>query len=100
MAFDEDLDQFFREEDFAEYATVNGTNVLGIFETVYVETEEVEGVRPTFLAPTEKLDAAAAGATVVHGEVVVYGGKTYEVVGIEPDDKPTNNTTRLVLEEQ
>ena len=93
MAFVEDLAPFFSEEGFAVAATLNGVAVVGIFDMPYIEPlgNFVSGAAPMFMLATA--DAASAA----QGQLLVALGKTYKVVGVEPDG---TGLTTLRLEEQ
>lgn len=80
MAFTEPLAGYFGTDDFAVSATLAGVAVTGIFDARYYEPlGTVEGSQPMFMLPTASAPSAA------HGQALVVNGRTYTVVGVEPD---------------
>ncbi|MEW6612702.1 MAG: hypothetical protein AB1409_08175 [Pseudomonadota bacterium] len=87
MDFAADLNLFVA--DFGINAVVGGVSVRGIFDNAFVEQLGVEGLRPTFTAPTASLPA------VSHGTVVTINAVSYRSIGVQPDG---TGVTLLILE--
>ena len=88
MAFVENLAEFFDTDDFAHAATVDGVEVLGYFDSEFVEVNGVESKRPIFMCATSDVSG------VTHADPVVYDATNYEIVGIQHDG---TGVTVLVL---
>jgi hypothetical protein len=81
MAFVEDRSIFFSELDSVA-ALYNGAQfVRGYLDLAYIEPlgNAVEGRAPVFTCNVTDLPAA------MHGDTLVASGRTYKVVGVEPD---------------
>lgn len=96
MPIDEDPDDFLDLDEHADSALIGSTSVKGIYELKYVDTDDIEGIAPTFYAPTDRLSAAAPGGTIAHGVILNIGGSLHQVRGIQPDE--SGSWTLLVLE--
>ena len=88
---------FLDADEFGIAATYNGSaTVYGIFENDYFDgmTEggvSVEASQPRFSCRTADVSSAA------HGDTLLLGGTTYNVVGVQPDG---TGMTMLLLEDQ
>lgn len=82
MAFAENPADFLDTEEFAVWASVAGYEPFAvIFDRPYEDVLDVAGESVTALAASADLAAAA----VVRGTSLAIGGRTYQVVGLEPD---------------
>lgn len=80
MAFAEALTAFFDTDDFASEATVDGADVVGIFDNGYVEAADGAATRqPTFTLATLDVPLSPVGKALVHA------GITYSIAHHEPD---------------
>lgn len=102
MAFTEDLTSFFETDDHAvsasyirgiypSTATARATTVAGIFENEYVETQFIQGDRPTFTC------AASDVENIAQGDWLIISGGTYKVAEYRPDG---TGVIMLILEAQ
>lgn len=85
----DDLADFFDADEFGITATFSGGDVLGILDRAYIETEDVAGYAPTFIAKTSDLSTVSVGDSVTIDSVV------YDVAEIQPDG---TGVTTLVLQ--
>lgn len=79
MPFDEDITDFLDTDEFADVATVAGSVVNGIFESVYIEVNGVDSLRPTFYCGLSDV------ALAVQNDAVVVNGDSYTVLDIQPE---------------
>ncbi|CAH1387025.1 head-tail joining protein [Candidatus Nitrotoga sp. M5] len=90
MAFTENLAPFFRTEDFAVDATLDGVAVVGIFNNDY-DLEDTgggaSGSSPVFTLPSSDVPTPVAGLTLAPHPNPVKGTipSTYKVVEPMPD---------------
>lgn len=92
MPLVDDVSAFFRTDEFAVAALLDGAPVVGLFDNEYQQVLAGIGTMgPAFSMPT-----AAAGAAV-QGSMLVVEGATYRVRNVEPDG---NGVTILPLELQ
>ena len=88
----DDLSPFFSVDEFAQAGTLDGRQVLGIFEAGYAPGGVgigMAGTQPTFTLPTSSVVADPVGATLQTGEA------TFIVALHEPDG---TGVSRLILE--
>lgn len=88
----DDLTPFFSSGEFAQAGTLDGQQVVGIFEAAYAPGNVglgMAGTQPTFTLPTSSVMADPAGATLQ------TGGATFVVAAHEPDG---TGVSRLLLE--
>lgn len=76
MSFTENLDPFFA--DYGVAATVNGVQVIGIFDKAYQERFGV-------VSGTEPILIVQSTVSAAEGQTVVIGSSSYKVASIEPD---------------
>ena len=93
MAWTEDLTVFFDTDNFsvtASYTPVIGSpsTIDGIFDSRYVETENIQGQRPVFTCNDGDI------ATISQEDVIVINGTTYGVANWE---RTGNGVVTLVL---
>lgn len=72
-------------------ATIDGSEVNGIYDSEFVEVNDTETSMPTFFCRTPDV------SSVVHGSTVIISGTTYKVSGIQPDGQ---GLTTLYLQAQ
>lgn len=85
---------FFNTDDFGVVATINGTEVNGIFDNEYIDVLDVAGTSPAFTCATA--DLAAITPAVARGTSVTISGTAYTIQNIKPDG---TGMTVLVLSE-
>lgn len=96
MAFQEDIDQFFNADEFADEATFTGLpSVVAILEKNYVRSVGGIGVENSEIAIL--LPNATVPANVI-GRAVTISGINYVVADKAPDEMP--GVTALFLELQ
>lgn len=88
MAVESSQDRLDLLSDFGVDATVDGVTVTGILDKEFRVVGNIESEYPVFECRSEDIPSIA------HGQLVVYSGITYEVVGIEDDGE---GLTALVL---
>lgn len=76
--------------DFGQAVVVDGVSITAVFRRTFVESLDVEGVRPTLLCRSSDV------AGVVHGDAATVSAVAYKVHGIEPRD---DGLTLLILKE-
>ena len=76
---DDDLDAFINPLEFAVTATIAGIQVDGIFESPYIDTQEVAGFSPTITCQTVDVE------NVVEDDTVIIDSVNYRVSGIQAD---------------
>jgi galactokinase/mevalonate kinase-like predicted kinase len=86
----ENLNDFFRTEDFAQTIVLNGSTIVAIFDHEYVEAFGIEGEAPVLTVK----DADIPGGTG-HGSSATVESTTYRVAGIQPDG---TGISKIVLE--
>lgn len=92
MPLVDDVSAFFRTDEFAVSALLDGAPAVGLFDNAY---QTVLGGMAT-MGPAFSLPTAAAGAAA-QGSTLVVEGATYRVRNVEPDG---NGVTILPLELQ
>lgn len=90
--FEENLDEFLDQSEFARSALIGTTLVVGIFTASNADVFDVEGVRPTFLVK----DSSIVDASVKNGSLVNFSGDFYYVRSVQPDG---TGMTLLVMED-
>lgn len=80
---DENLATFFDLDEFAVMATIEGAEVVGIFDNSYdaaaIAVGDIAGSIPAFTLSTSSVPAKPAG------KLLVVNGKTYKIVEHRPD---------------
>lgn len=88
MAPFEDLPGFFG--DFGITVTLNGSQIVAIFDHEYVEAYGIEGEAPVLTLQDEDIPNGTGS-----GSAATVEGKAYRVVGIRPDG---TGISQIVLE--
>lgn len=94
MPMVEDMAQFFRADEFATPATLDGAAVLGILDQPYMQA--LDGIATT--EPTYTLSATAAAAARQGSWLELASGGSYRVRSVQPDG--SGNAVMLVLEQR
>lgn len=81
--FEEDLDLFYDDNDFAVKVRLDGREVIGIFTNAYDDAGFIQSSNPGFSFPTVK------APDVSQSSVLITDTQKYNVVEVQPDGTGT-----------